>query len=145
MANLWRSLERVIISNLGRKCSLFKFYHDGDIDWVFIGALWTSNNHLLIFHRLEDKKDPSQNERRRKEDGIWMGSYSEATTQKGFLEEFGKDFMEYDSEDRPILRIEGKKRPINDSQVPYSTDLLILEEYNDEISTAARWQTSYTQ
>ncbi|MBA0585689.1 hypothetical protein Gorai_016456, partial [Gossypium raimondii] len=190
---IFHSLEGVMISNLGKKCYLFKFYHERDIDRVVNSALWTFNNHLLIFHRLEDNKDPLQNEGGRKGGGIWMDltlrapikrvnitpsvwlweddsprflrysnggkshhNFNEDERQtelrqrsqkiigfsfkvnikqvggneSGFLEGFGKDFMEYDSEDRPILRIEGspwvRKRLQNTlkSQNPQNTLLM---------------------
>ncbi|KAG8492906.1 hypothetical protein CXB51_010125 [Gossypium anomalum] len=48
MANLWQPLGRVLISYIGEKTYLFKFYHKLDIDRVINGALWNFNNHLLL-------------------------------------------------------------------------------------------------
>ncbi|MBA0625059.1 hypothetical protein Godav_010306 [Gossypium davidsonii] len=37
---------------------LFQFFHRVDIDRVVKGAPWSFHNHLVVFHRLEDKEDP---------------------------------------------------------------------------------------
>ncbi|KAK5843207.1 hypothetical protein PVK06_005655 [Gossypium arboreum] len=58
MANIWHPLEGVQISDLGEKPFLFKFFNEVDNSRVISGAPWTSNNHLLIFHRLEENEDP---------------------------------------------------------------------------------------
>ncbi|KAK5818526.1 hypothetical protein PVK06_023467 [Gossypium arboreum] len=58
MANIWHPLEGVQISDLGEKRFLFKFFNEIDISRVIIGAPWTSNNHLLVFHRIGENEDP---------------------------------------------------------------------------------------
>ncbi|MBA0742045.1 hypothetical protein Gogos_015147 [Gossypium gossypioides] len=57
MTNLWHPLRVVQISDLGGKIFLFRFFHKMDIEWVINGAPWTFNNHLLVFHYLEDGED----------------------------------------------------------------------------------------
>ncbi|MBA0736593.1 hypothetical protein Gogos_010129, partial [Gossypium gossypioides] len=52
MANLWHLVRGVQISDLGDKRFIFKFFHKMDLDRVLNGALWTFNNHLLVFHLL---------------------------------------------------------------------------------------------
>ncbi|MBA0828322.1 hypothetical protein Goarm_013006, partial [Gossypium armourianum] len=54
MVKLWHPLGGVLVSDLGEKRCLFKFYHELDIDRVINGAPWTFNNHLLVFHRMEE-------------------------------------------------------------------------------------------
>ncbi|KAG8496850.1 hypothetical protein CXB51_008116 [Gossypium anomalum] len=58
MANIWHPLESVQISNLAEKHFLFKFFNELDINWVITGTLWTFNNHLLIFYRIQENEDP---------------------------------------------------------------------------------------
>ncbi|MBA0738531.1 hypothetical protein Gogos_011869 [Gossypium gossypioides] len=58
MANLWHPLGEVQISDLDGKRYLFKLFHELDIERVIMSALWTFNNHLLIFHQLKEEKDP---------------------------------------------------------------------------------------
>ncbi|KAH1046862.1 hypothetical protein J1N35_037646 [Gossypium stocksii] len=58
LANIWHPLEGVQISNLGGKRFLFKFFNEVDIHRVLTGAPWTFNNHLLIFHRMQENEDP---------------------------------------------------------------------------------------
>ncbi|MBA0848202.1 hypothetical protein Goshw_029654 [Gossypium schwendimanii] len=55
--NICYPLEGIPISNLGEKRFLFHFFHRVDIEQVFKGALWTFNNHLLVFHHLKRKED----------------------------------------------------------------------------------------
>ncbi|MBA0755253.1 hypothetical protein Gogos_005642 [Gossypium gossypioides] len=52
MANIWHPLRGVVISDLGEKRFLFRFYHELDIRRVENGAPWTFNSHLFVFHRL---------------------------------------------------------------------------------------------
>lgn len=52
LANLRHPLKGVQISDLGDNRYLFKFFNEVDIHRVITGALWTFNNHLLIFQRL---------------------------------------------------------------------------------------------
>ncbi|MBA0771722.1 hypothetical protein Gotri_007203 [Gossypium trilobum] len=49
-----------VISDLGEMGYLFRFYNRVDIDRVVKGASWTFNNHLLVFHQLENNEDPMQ-------------------------------------------------------------------------------------
>ncbi|KAK5794045.1 hypothetical protein PVK06_035237 [Gossypium arboreum] len=58
MANIWHPLEGVQILDLGEKRFLFKFFNEIDISRVIIGAPWTFNNHLLVFHRIGENEDP---------------------------------------------------------------------------------------
>lgn len=58
MANIWHLLEGVQISDLGEKHFLFKFFNELDINQAITGAPWTFNNHLLIFHRIQENEDP---------------------------------------------------------------------------------------
>ncbi|MBA0729546.1 hypothetical protein Golax_022726, partial [Gossypium laxum] len=60
LANVWHLIGGVVISDLGEKRFLFKFFHDVDIDKVIKGAPWTFNNHLLVFHRLLEDEDPME-------------------------------------------------------------------------------------
>ncbi|MBA0586289.1 hypothetical protein Gorai_017033 [Gossypium raimondii] len=60
MENLSHPLRGVLISDLGEKHYLFKFYHKVDIDRVVNEPPWTFNNHLLLFHRLKGEEDPLQ-------------------------------------------------------------------------------------
>ncbi|MBA0746805.1 hypothetical protein Gogos_009288 [Gossypium gossypioides] len=53
-------LEGIQISNLVEMRFLFQFFHRVDIDRVVKGAPWTFHNHLVVFHRLEDKEDPME-------------------------------------------------------------------------------------
>ncbi|KAG8489479.1 hypothetical protein CXB51_017459 [Gossypium anomalum] len=60
MENLWNPLGGVQISYLGGKRYLFKIFHELDIERVIMGAPWTFNNHLLVFHRLKEEEDPME-------------------------------------------------------------------------------------
>ncbi|MBA0799865.1 hypothetical protein Gohar_010352 [Gossypium harknessii] len=60
MADLWHPLGGVIISDLGDKRYLFKFFYEVDIKRVIDGILWSFNRHLIIFHRLETGEYPKQ-------------------------------------------------------------------------------------
>ncbi|MBA0873280.1 hypothetical protein Goshw_000247 [Gossypium schwendimanii] len=60
MANLWHPLKGVQILDLGTRRYLFRFFYEMDTDRVTKGTPWTFNNHLLIFHRLENGEDPMQ-------------------------------------------------------------------------------------
>ncbi|MBA0729475.1 hypothetical protein Golax_020356 [Gossypium laxum] len=60
MVKLWHPLGGVLVSDLGEKQYLFKFYHELDIDPVINGAPWTFNNQLLVFHQMEEVEDPLQ-------------------------------------------------------------------------------------
>ncbi|MBA0585874.1 hypothetical protein Gorai_016635 [Gossypium raimondii] len=60
MVKLWHPLGGVLVSDLGEKRYFFKFYHELDIDRVINGAPWTFNNHLLVFHWMEEVEDPLQ-------------------------------------------------------------------------------------
>ncbi|MBA0682608.1 hypothetical protein Goari_024309 [Gossypium aridum] len=60
MENLSHPLRGVLISDLGEKHYLFKFYHKVDIDRVVNEPPWTFNNHLLLFHRLKGEENPLQ-------------------------------------------------------------------------------------
>lgn len=58
LANLWHPVKGIEILDLGEKRFLFQFFHWMDFERVIKGASWTFNNHLLIFHRLLEGKDP---------------------------------------------------------------------------------------
>ncbi|MBA0803651.1 hypothetical protein Gohar_013841, partial [Gossypium harknessii] len=58
LANLWPPLRGIEISDSREKRFLFRFFHRVDIEIVIKGAPWTSNNHLLIFHGLQEMEDP---------------------------------------------------------------------------------------
>ncbi|KAK5785675.1 hypothetical protein PVK06_040280 [Gossypium arboreum] len=58
MENIWHPLEGVHISDLGEKRFLFKFFNELNISRVITSAPWTFNNHLLIFHRIQENEDP---------------------------------------------------------------------------------------
>ncbi|MBA0632157.1 hypothetical protein Godav_000952, partial [Gossypium davidsonii] len=81
LANLWHPLGGVQISNLGEKWYLFRVFNIVDKDRVVKGAPWALNNHLLVFHRLDNSEDPKQ------------------------------DLMVHELEDNPIESLDGKKRP----------------------------------
>ncbi|MBA0692709.1 hypothetical protein Goari_010246 [Gossypium aridum] len=55
LANLWHPLGDLQISDLREKLYLFRFYNK-----VVKGVPWAFNNHLLVFHRLENNEDPMQ-------------------------------------------------------------------------------------
>ncbi|KAG8492913.1 hypothetical protein CXB51_012659 [Gossypium anomalum] len=55
LANLWYPLGGLQISE---KQYLFRFYNKVDIDKVVKCVPWAFNNHLLVFHRLENNEDP---------------------------------------------------------------------------------------
>lgn len=57
LENLWHSLAGVTIMDTREKRFTFRFYYEVDIDRVLNGALWTFNNHLLIFYKLRDEED----------------------------------------------------------------------------------------
>nr|KJB08899.1 hypothetical protein B456_001G111800 [Gossypium raimondii] len=63
LANLWRPHGGVMISNLGDKLLLFRFYYELDFDrlqnghFLVEGSPWTFNGHLLVFHRLPKGED----------------------------------------------------------------------------------------
>ncbi|MFQ6657652.1 hypothetical protein Gotur_027237, partial [Gossypium turneri] len=57
MANIWHFLGGVMISNLGEKWFLFKFYHELDIGRVENGAHWTFNTHIIVFHYLKKNEE----------------------------------------------------------------------------------------
>ncbi|MBA0556647.1 hypothetical protein Golob_026728 [Gossypium lobatum] len=127
MENLSHPLRGVLISDLGEKHYLFKFYHKVDIDRVVNEPPWTFNNHLLLFHRLKCEEDPLQ------------------ISLTGGLNGTGKDLMEHDSKDRPIENMEGKKRPRNSNQESYASKSSTWEEHNERISIAAMWQANRKQ
>lgn len=52
MANICHPVKGIQILDMGGKRYLFRFYHKMDMNRVIIGAHWTFNNHLLIFHKL---------------------------------------------------------------------------------------------
>ncbi|KAG8479241.1 hypothetical protein CXB51_029714 [Gossypium anomalum] len=58
LENIWHLLKGVQISDLGEKRYLFKFFNELDISRVISRALWTFNNHMLIFHRIKKNEDP---------------------------------------------------------------------------------------
>lgn len=53
LANVWYPLGCFQITDLGEKRILFRFYNRVDFERVIRGALWTFNNHLLVFHCLK--------------------------------------------------------------------------------------------
>ncbi|KAL4361670.1 hypothetical protein GQ457_04G031690 [Hibiscus cannabinus] len=59
LANVWRPLGGVSISELGEGRYLFRFYHVVDVDRVEDGGPWNFNSHLLILHRLKPGEVPA--------------------------------------------------------------------------------------
>ncbi|MBA0747480.1 hypothetical protein Gogos_004392 [Gossypium gossypioides] len=47
LANLWHPIGGMVITILGEKRFMFKFYHEVDIYRVINDAPWTFNNHML--------------------------------------------------------------------------------------------------
>ncbi|MBA0761422.1 hypothetical protein Gotri_024074 [Gossypium trilobum] len=53
LANLWRPVGGISITDIWEKRSLFKFYHEIDLKRVLWGKPRFFNIHLILFHRLE--------------------------------------------------------------------------------------------
>ncbi|GMI71122.1 hypothetical protein HRI_000781500 [Hibiscus trionum] len=58
LANLWRPLGGIAISDLGNNRYLYRFYHKVDLERVYAGGPWHFNSHLLLLHKLEKGEDP---------------------------------------------------------------------------------------
>ncbi|KAH1039341.1 hypothetical protein J1N35_041084 [Gossypium stocksii] len=99
-ANLWHPVKRVQILDLGEKRFLFKFFHKMDMDWVVNRKPWTFNNHIFVFHRLQEGED-SVNVPLRfftfwvQVYDLSMGLFLESTAKQ--LGNFVGEFLEYDS------------------------------------------------
>ncbi|KAH1098357.1 hypothetical protein J1N35_015278 [Gossypium stocksii] len=137
MANRWHQFRGVLISNLGEKHYLFKFYHEVDIDQVVNEAPRTFNNHLLLFHRLKGEEDPLQISLATLGFRLEDNTTGSGGQEIGGLNGTGKDLMEHDLKDKSIENMEGKKRPRNSNQESYASKSSTWEEHNESISTAA--------
>ncbi|XVF59039.1 hypothetical protein PTKIN_Ptkin07bG0242100 [Pterospermum kingtungense] len=60
MASLWKPEKGVAIKKISPHLFLFQFFHDIDLRRVLDGCSWTFDNHLLILHKLDPGKIPSQ-------------------------------------------------------------------------------------
>ncbi|GMI86525.1 hypothetical protein HRI_002321800 [Hibiscus trionum] len=60
LANLWRPLGGIAISELGENRYLFRFFHPVDMERIEGGAPWNFNTRLLIFHRLKVGENPME-------------------------------------------------------------------------------------
>lgn len=58
LANRWHPLGGIEILDLGENRYLFCFIHQVDIERVIKVVHWSLNNHLLVFHRMQDMEDP---------------------------------------------------------------------------------------
>ncbi|MBA0770678.1 hypothetical protein Gotri_019281 [Gossypium trilobum] len=100
MENVWYLIRGVQIFDLRDKRFLFKFFYRMDLEWVINGVHWTLNNHLMVFHRLENGEDPVKvtllfvNFRVQVHD-LPMGLFSKTIARQ--LGEFLGKFLEYDS------------------------------------------------
>lgn len=59
MASLWRHRRSLFIKDLGNKLIFFRFYHQHDLRWVMDSRPWTSDNHLLVLHKLKSNEEPT--------------------------------------------------------------------------------------
>lgn len=58
MADLLHPIGGTVISDIGEKRYLFKFFNMVDLNRVFDGYPWFFNNHFLLLHKLQMKEDP---------------------------------------------------------------------------------------
>ncbi|GMJ00803.1 hypothetical protein HRI_003749500 [Hibiscus trionum] len=58
LANVWKPLGGVSITDLGEGRFLFRLFHPVDVDRIDNGSPWFFNSHLLILHRLQEGEDP---------------------------------------------------------------------------------------
>ncbi|GMJ01087.1 hypothetical protein HRI_003777900 [Hibiscus trionum] len=58
LANVWRPLGGITISDLGDRRLLFRLFHVADVDRIDSGSPWFFNGHMLILHRLLPDEDP---------------------------------------------------------------------------------------
>ncbi|MBA0854724.1 hypothetical protein Goshw_004199 [Gossypium schwendimanii] len=148
MVKLWHPLGGVLVFALGEKRYLFKFYHELDIDRVINGAHWTFNNHLLVFHRMEEVEDPLQVPLLCSFFGAQIHDIPQAYSLKALLNNLetllvsGQDvesssggklnMMDQYFKESPFEDIEGKKRPrvsIKSLNVSTGPDSMV---HNDE-------------
>ncbi|MBA0575111.1 hypothetical protein Golob_024152 [Gossypium lobatum] len=59
LADLWRPLRGVSITELENKRILFRFYSEIDLKRVLDGMPWFFNRHLIVFHKLAGDEDPN--------------------------------------------------------------------------------------
>ncbi|GMI94126.1 hypothetical protein HRI_003081900 [Hibiscus trionum] len=60
LANVWKPVGGIAISDIGENRFLFRFFNNVDANRVEKGGLWYFNNHLLVMHRLLNNEDPLQ-------------------------------------------------------------------------------------
>ncbi|MBA0573563.1 hypothetical protein Golob_000832 [Gossypium lobatum] len=105
LANLWHPLGGVQILDLGEKRYLFRFFNIVDKNMVVKGAPWAFNNHLLVFHQLDNSEDPKQVPL------IYSWKFADGTNGRvDSLSILGQDLMVHDLEDNPIESLDRKKR-----------------------------------